>query len=160
FMPTQATIDRRYWDSSCFIALLNDEPEAQDCERILDDAREGKTQIVVGPIVLVEVVRPRGTASPLPREIEQKIREFFENEYIKWRNFDRRIAEVARELCWSNGLHPRDAIHVATAIETKCDLVETLDPRILACDGHITGSAIRIVKPHWVGQLLLGSLNP
>ncbi len=42
---------RRYWDASCFIALLNDAAEAPACERILDQARGCQTEICVSPIV-------------------------------------------------------------------------------------------------------------
>lgn len=46
---SKAGVVKRYWDSFCFIALLNDDEGAEDCERILDDAKEGKTIIIVSP---------------------------------------------------------------------------------------------------------------
>ena len=33
-------IVRRYWDSSCFLTLLNGEEGAEDCENILDEAKK------------------------------------------------------------------------------------------------------------------------
>lgn len=150
-MPSPGLL-RRYWDAFCFIAILNDDEGADDCEKILDDAREGKTEIVVSPLVQVEVVRPRGSPHPLPKEDEEKIRAFFENDYLKWRNIDRKIADLARDLCWNHRVHPRDAIHLAVAIDTHCDLLETMDERLLGLSGQIQGVSLKIAKPKWVGQ--------
>ena len=148
---------RRYWDSFCFIALLNDDEGADDCEKILDDAKEGKTQIIVSPVTQVEVIRPRGTPHPIPQEHKETIRAFFENDYIKWRNIDRRIADLARDLCWQHNVHPRDAMHLAVAIDTECDLVETFDGHLLTLTGQIKvkDALLTIAKPRWTGQLEL-----
>jgi predicted nucleic acid-binding protein len=142
----------RCWDSSCFIALLNDEEEAEDCEKILNEAKEEKTSIIVSAIAQVEVIRPRGAPFPIAREHEETIRAFFENDYIKWRVVDRRIANLARDLCWKYGVHPRDAVHLAVAIDTKCDLLETTDRGFLQRDGTIMESQLKICKPRWTGQ--------
>lgn len=150
-MPSAGPV-RRYWDSFCFIAILNGDEGADDCEKILDEAKEGKTQIIVSPLVQVEVVRPKGAPHPIPKEDEEKVRAFFENDYIKWRIIDRKIADLARGLCWKYGIHPRDAIHLAAAIETKCDLLETTDDRLLRLDGRIKETTMKIVKPKWTGQ--------
>ncbi|MGE0684372.1 MAG: type II toxin-antitoxin system VapC family toxin [Candidatus Binatia bacterium] len=145
-------IIRRYWDASCFLALLNNDEEADDCEKILNDAKEEKTSIIVSPLVQVEVIRPKGSPSPLPKKHEETIRAFFENDYIKWRVLDRRIANLARDLCWQYGLHPRDALHLAAAIDTKCDLLETTDKGLLQRNGKIDETQLKIIKPRWIGQ--------
>lgn len=150
-MPS-AGLARRYWDSFCFLALLNDDEGADDCEKILDEAKEEKTIIGVSPLVQVEVVRPRSSPRPIPKEDAEKVRAFFENDYFKWRIIDRKIADMARELCWEHNVHPRDAIHFAAAIDTSCDFLETTDNRLLQVDGQVKGSALKIVKPHWTGQ--------
>jgi len=145
---------RRYWDSFCFIALLNDDEGAEDCEKILEDAKEEKIQIIVSPLVQVEVVRPRGSSVPIPREAEEKIRAFLENDYIKWRIIDREIADLAQSLCWKySGVHPRDAIHLAVALDTKCHMLETMDKRLLGLNGKMENSDLQIIKPKWTGQL-------
>lgn len=143
---------RRYWDSSCFITLLNDEEGAEDCERILDDAKEGKTLLCVSPMTQVEVIRPRGSAHPLPKDAKEEIQAFFENDYVKWHIIDRTIASKSQDLCWEYQLHPRDAIHVAVALRLECDLLESFDPHMLRCHGKIKGSSMAIQKPKWVGQ--------
>lgn len=88
-----------------------------------------------------------GSSSPIPREARGQIQVFFENDYIKWRMIDREIANKAQELCWDYNLHPRDATHLATALDLQCDLLETYDKRLLKWDEKIPSSSLRIQKP-------------
>ncbi len=149
---SKAGVVKRYWDSFCFIALLNDDEGAEDCEKILDDAKEGKTIIIVSPLVQVEVIRPKGSPIPIPIADKERVQAFFENDYIKWRNIDRSISNSAQGLCWAFCIHPRDALHVAIAIDTDCDILETTDDRLLKLPEKMKGMALKIVKPKWVGQ--------
>lgn len=144
---------RRYWDSWCFIAILNNEPEGATCEGILADARDGKLELIVSALTLLEVIRRKGDPLPISREHEQKIRDFFENDYIIMRNIDRLIAERGRDLCWSNQIRPRDALHLATALETECECLETGDPDLLRYNGMIGTPPIEIRKPRQTGQM-------
>ena len=143
---------RRYWDAKCFIALLNDEPDAATCERILEEAKERQTEIYVSPIVQLEVIRPKGAPAPLAKGLRDKIRAFFENDYIRLRVVDRKIANDAQELCWDYDLKPRDAIHLAVAIDLKCDLLETSDKHLLRLDTKIPSTSLRICEPGAIGQ--------
>ncbi len=150
-MPAGGLV-RRYWDASCFIALLNSEEGAEDCESILNEAKEAKTLIYVSPLVQTEVIRPRGSPKPIPVETRTQIQSFFENDYIKWRIIDRDIANSAQNLCWDYGLHPRDALHLAVALDLQCDLLETYDPDLLKLNGRIPNVSLGIQKPRWEGQ--------
>ena len=150
-MPAGGVV-RRYWDASCFIALLNSEEGAEDCESILNEAKEAKTLIYVSPLVQTEVIRPRGSPKPIPVETRTQIQSFFENDYIKWRIIDRDIANSAQNLCWDYGLHPRDALHLAVALDLQCDLLETYDPDLLKLNGRIPNVSLGIQKPRWEGQ--------
>lgn len=143
---------RRYWDSTCFLALLNDEEDAARCEQILEEAKRLSTEIYVSPLVQVEVVRPRGVPRPLAATQRERIRAFFENEYVKWRIIDRKIANDAQRLCWEHATHPRDAIHLAAAIDLNCDCLETSDRGLLRLDRSITGPALTICRPGAYGQ--------
>lgn len=73
----------------------------------------------------------------------QLIRDFFENDYIKIRTVDRHIADKAVAISQQFGLKSSDAIHIATAIEAKCEIMHTYDgedgkrKRPLAFDGQI-----------------------
>jgi hypothetical protein len=151
---------RRYWDSSCFIAILNNEDDGPTCERILADAKEGKLELIVSPLTMLEVIRPKGQPLPIPRDKEQIIRDFFENDYVIMRNIDRLIAEKGRDLCWTHQLKPRDALHLATALETACECLETKDPDLLRHSLALGNPPIEIRKPRWTGQLPLLTANP
>ena len=47
--------------------------------------------------------------------------------FIAVRNVTRAISETAREFVRSNGVAPKDAIHVATAVSSKVSTFETFD---------------------------------
>ena len=143
---------RRYWDSACFISILNGEAEAQTCERILDEAKHDATTIYVSPLVQTEVAKPKGAPSPLAETLREKIRMFFENDYLKWRTIDRKIANDAQKLCWDYAVHPRDAMHLACAMDLQCDLLETTDNGLVQLSGNILGTSLRICRP--------GALDP
>ena len=51
------------------------------------------------------------------------------------RIIDRLIAKRSLGLCWNAGLHPRDALHVAVALEEGCDVLETRDGKLLRNNG-------------------------
>lgn len=144
-----------YWDSCNFIALLNQDPEWEACQTVLVEADKGEVRIIVSALVLAEVVRPRGAASPLSRYHRELIRRFFERESIVMRTLDRHIAEKAQELSWEFGLHPRDAIHMATAISTECDYFETTDRHFLSLPARVKDLPISIRKPAGLGQTRL-----
>lgn len=146
---------RRYWDSTCFLSILNGEAAAEVCKGIMAAARAGKTKIFVSPIGQLEVIRPKGSPAPLPKEHRDTIRQWFENDYIHWHGIDREAGAMAQQYCWDFDLHPRDAIHLAIAVQIGCDLLETLDKDLLKWDGKLPGVSIRIRRP---GQPIPGSI--
>lgn len=146
---------RRYWDSTCFISILNSEETAEVCKGLLDAARAGKTEIFVSPIGQLEVIRPKGSPAPLPKEQRDTIQQWFENDYIRWHGIDRDAGAMAQQYCWDFNLHPRDAIHLAVAVQIGCDLLETLDKDLLKWDGKLPGVRLRIRRP---GQPIPGSV--
>lgn len=146
---------RVYWDSSCFLALINGEPRSSDCRRILDDAADGKITLVTSFWTMAEVIRPRGTQGPLPEEDEEEIRAFFENDFIIFRTVDRTVAEKARELCWqhANVVYACDAVHLATAVLSGCQRFEVIDNPLESLDRMLGEPPMTIRKPQWTGQL-------
>lgn len=138
---------RRYWDSTCFLSILNGEEEAAACEGILAAARAGETTIVVSPLPQIEVIRRKGSPTPVPQEQRETIRQWFENDYLRCQDIDREVSATAQGYCWDLNVRPRDAIHIAVAVRTHCDLLETLNPNLLKWDGKIPDSTIRIQRP-------------
>ena len=48
----------RYWDSSVFLGLLNDEPERVNiCQGVIEAAERNEVHIVTSAITLVEVIK-------------------------------------------------------------------------------------------------------
>jgi len=89
----------------------------------------------------------------LPLEQTQKILRFFEHEYIEVYQADRVICEEAHHIIRLNGLLPMDAIHMATALVAKVDLVVTTDSKkyrrkgLLFYDGRIGNPPLKVTLP-------------
>ena len=142
--------ERRYWDSFCFLAVLNnEEPYASTCIQILEEAKKNSVELVISPLTMAETVRSKGASAPIPIKHEERIAEFFENDYMRFRVIDRLIAKRSLDLCWNAGSHPRDALHVAVALEEGCDMLETRDGKLLRNNG-LKGLTIR--EPFWEVQ--------
>ena len=134
---------RRYWDTACFLSILNGEPTAAACKRIFDLAVEKKTEIWVTPLVQVEVVAPRASRPPIPEAERELVRQLFAYAPLHWRDVDQDLASLSRTLSVDFGVHPRDSVHVAAAIETGCDLLETFDKKLLGLDGRLPTESFR-----------------
>ena len=68
--------------------------------------------------------------------------DFFDNDFMHLRVIDRLVARRSPDLCWNLGLHPRDALHVAAALEERCNIFETMDSKITRQNG-LEGMKIR-----------------
>ena len=82
---------------------------------------------------------------------EKKIDDFFKHEYIRLVTLDREVAEGARKLARKHGLHPADAIHLASAIKAQADELLTWDENHFPINTTIEGVAIKL--PYWFGQI-------
>jgi predicted nucleic acid-binding protein len=154
-----ADIERRYWDSSAFLASIKNEAGRADiCENIINDARTGRCEIYTSMLTLTEVVKRRPKENPIDPATEATITAFFKNTFIKLVPVDFIIATRGRRLIWDfPWLAARDAIHIATALELKIAVLEHYD------DDDIGRVADRVKKenlpgfpeirhPYWVGQ--------
>lgn len=145
-----------YWDADPFLAWLQEEADKADlCRGTIDEAERGNLLIVTSALTLAEVLYKK-RQEVIGADRKDKVIELFRNEFIAVRNVTRAIAEVARELVWSNGIAPKDAIHVATAISSKVPTLETFDQELLAQNGKVgnPGLIIRIPQPLRQGKLL------
>jgi predicted nucleic acid-binding protein len=132
-----------YWDSDCFLAILNDaEPQKSKlCQSVLKDARDGKILIVTSAIALIEVIRIKGKPR-VDRIAEKKITGFLENSYINIRDVTPAVGLKARELIWRHNLRPKDSIHVATALLCKVPTLHAFDTDLLKLNGYFAGLSI------------------
>lgn len=53
------------------------------------------------------------------------------------------------------GLRPKDATHVATAIQAKVDVLETFDEELIKLSGAVGNPLLLIRKPYFPSQLEL-----
>jgi len=136
-----------YWDSDAFLGWLQDEPgKVELCEGTIERAKRGEVLIVTSTLTIAEVLWLRGG----PRIAEDKaeiVRKFFRRSYVRVRNVTRMMAENAQDLVWKHGVRPKDAIHVATAIDAKCPVLETFDDFLLKKSGVVGVPALTIRKP-------------
>jgi len=142
--------EKRYWDSSVIVALLNDEEgRAPDCVNVLNGAKAGKVQIVTSALAIAEVLKYRQN-KPIRKEDRRKITEFFQHQFITVVTLDRWIAFKAQEVHWDYNVPPRDAAHVATALRAKVNVMESYDgDDLLSVSGKIGSPplVIRTVQP-------------
>jgi predicted nucleic acid-binding protein len=150
--------EKRYWDSTVFLAwLLPEKERITDIAGVLDGAMRGKVVIVTSALTLTEVIKLKGYPS-LPRDHEKKIREFFQRSYIVTRGLDQFTAIDARELIWKHGIAPKDSIHVATAARARLRILETHDDELIALSQKIPvagGVPMTIRHPHFSETLPL-----
>lgn len=138
---------RRYWDSDVFLGLFNEEKDkVEKCRGVIKLAEKEEITIVTSALTLTEVVWIKGLPR-LSEESEDTIRRFFEQGYIAVRSVDRVIAEHARQLIWKHGVKPKDAIHVATALELELPILDTFDAELHKLDGKLGNPILRIGPP-------------
>ena len=142
-----------YWDSCCFIGLLQNEPDkAPALSDLSGKAAAGDLVIVTSALSIAEVCKLPGTGTQ-PEEQTKKVLGYFENPYIVVRSLDRLIAERANRIARDTGIRPPDAVHVATAIITGCEVLYTYDGKkkgpkaLLGYNGAAWLQPMRIEKP-------------
>ncbi len=150
-MRTRQTI--RYWDSGCFIAWFNKEAGRYDkCKATLDKAEAGEVLLVVSAITLIEVIKLKNH-NIIPKDKEEIIKAYFQNEFISVRNVDRNIGEIARDLIWGYNVQPKDSIHVATALFYEVPILNTFDRDLIKLSKLVGGNpSLTICEPDIVIQ--------
>lgn len=152
-----------YWDSSVFVAFLNEEEKRADIvESLLEEGRSGNIQIVTSSFTLVEVVKLRGH-KPLSPKDEKMLREFFEYSFIKLVDATRKVCEDARMLIWKHAhLKPKDSVHLASALEFSkrlhLDALFSYDADFTKLNNVVT-NAFEITTPY-VHQSTIKFPNP
>lgn len=137
-----------YWDSACFLAWLQDEVDSSDlCKHVLDECEQGKTRLVTSALTIAEVLALKGRR-PIPVDRREKVEAFFKPSFIIVRSVTRRTSEAARKYVWEHGVSPKDAIHIATAIEAEIDDLHTFDRDFIKQSGKHGSPLLQIRKPY------------
>lgn len=149
----------RYWDTNCFLGIINEEADKLPaCRAVLREAEDGSLQIVTSALTLTEVLWPKGERR-LSAESAEKVQRFFRHEWLLLYDLDRTLAERAREVVWNHAVRPKDAIHVATALDAKVDQFDTFDGPLIELSGKIGNPPLIIGQPN-VQQSLLDQIEP
>jgi predicted nucleic acid-binding protein len=136
-----------YWDSDAFLGWLQDEPgKVELCEGTLQRAKAGEVLIITSSLTIAEVLWMRG-APKVSRDKGDKLRRFFRRSYIRVRNVTRGVAEASQDLVWDHGIKPKDAIHVATALDAKATALETFDDGLIGKSQQVGDPPLTIRKP-------------
>lgn len=154
-----ASPKRVVWDACAWIALIQKEKIFRDdiliedryasCRSVIDAAAKGKFEIVTSGLCLVEVCKNPGVKA----EGDDKIADFFDQDYILMVSVDKYVGTHARRLMMKGypKLKPADATHLATAVVSNADEMHTFDVDLLNLDGIIPkldGTVLHICKPN------------
>jgi predicted nucleic acid-binding protein len=136
-----------YWDSDAYLAWLQAEQgKVELCAGTLKRADQGEVIIFTSALTIAEVLWMRG-APAIPQQKAEIVRRFFRRSYFRVRNVTRAISEGAQDLVWNHGIRPKDAIHVATALDVGVAFLETFDEQLLKNTGTIGNPPLCIRKP-------------
>jgi predicted nucleic acid-binding protein len=124
-----------YLDSVAVLAHFRQEAGRVDkCAGTLERAEAGDVCIFTSALTIAECLWLRGNPK-IPKNRAEIVRRFFRRSFIRVRNVTRKTSEMAQDLVWDHGIHPKDAIHVATAIEGRVPVLETFDGGLIGKSG-------------------------
>jgi predicted nucleic acid-binding protein len=136
-----------YWDSDAFLGWFQAEPGKMDlCAGTLQRADQGEALILTSALTIAEVLWMRG-APMIQQDKAEIVRKFFRRSSIRIRNVTRAVSENAQDLVWTYGVKPKDAIHVATALDIGVAALETFDDFLLKKSGTVGNPGLLIRKP-------------
>jgi predicted nucleic acid-binding protein len=146
------SVEKVYWDTACFLAHLKAEVgKAEQCDGVLARAERGDVLIVTSALTIAEVLWVRG-GPKLPKDKAEIVQRFFRKSYIRVVNVSRKIAESAQMHVWENGVNPKDAIHVATALSISVVALESFDAGLIRKSGIMGNPLLLIREPQAAAQ--------
>lgn len=139
--------DRIYWDSDAFLAFLqNESGKAEKCAGTLRSAEAGEIYIYTSTLALTEVLWMKG-APKLTEDKAETLNRFLRRSCFRVRGLTRRIAENAQGLVWRDNIKPKDAVHVATALDAQAVRLETFDAALIKKSGTVGTPPLTICEP-------------
>ena len=144
-----------YWDSVALLGWLQNERGREDlCRATFERAEKGEVVIITSALTIAEVLWLRHSPK-ISKDRATLVRRFFRRSYIRVRAVTRGVSELAQDVVWDHGIKPKDAVHVATALEAKVLALETFDAELIKKSG-VRGLVVREPKPSTQGSLDLG----
>ena len=142
------------WDTNCFLALFNREQDRVDiCNAVVEAAKKGEIKLYTSFLTICECAKIRDEYAS---EAETIITGFFKHRYIIPVAIDDKVSRITRSLVREHKLDVKDAIHLATAISIKADVLQTWDgDDLLKLNGKIPNIKTQIAKPMLEFQTIL-----
>jgi|GEM_PF-4181489 len=140
---------RQYWDTSVWAAWNNNDHDnaRETCNKLLREAEEGKLEIALSTLVVAEFCPPK------TQEFDDLLNKYLQRSQFIFVAVNRVIAEMARALTGKySRLKGADAVHVATAIFSKAEVLYTYDDKDMLKFAPVI-TEIKISKPVWTGQM-------
>lgn len=153
-----------YLDSNFYFDyLITNRREHAVAKRVVDAWKAGEVEIATSALTIAEVLYVKiddGSARMMiDRSREPDILDLFQQygaRRFKLVELDRRTAESARQIVWDHGIHPKDAIHVASALKARCPAMFTRDKKLRNASGKLGGQPkLQITVPVWMVQTSL-----
>ena len=125
------------------------------CQQVLRAARDKKLRVFTSFLSIAECTTINVDASNRPPSPPDEIKRFYEMLLLSGKSgielipITQTIAIKARDLRWVSDINLRgaDTIHVASALQLKCDEIWTRDGRIWASRVKLAELGISVVKP-------------
>lgn len=152
-----STKPRVYMDSCCYIELAlqsigrhdsGREDDLWHLKELLNAAFDGEIESLTATLSIAECAHAKGDISDDVKTLFKKF--LTSGRYVLLIQDSVLVAERARNLRWVHGLalSGADAIHIASALELKCDEFLTWDERLLAKATELEALALPVRVPH------------
>jgi predicted nucleic acid-binding protein len=165
-VPSRPPPLRVYADSCLYISVIKRDadvladgtPRWQVSRSLFAAAQRGDVLILASTLVQAEVlgngeVRTR----PADSQVQTMVSDWFLADYVEWCDVDRMISRRVGELSGRYGLRGADAVHLASAIRLRADVLMSNDGGFASCHGQVI-DGVRVLKPEVVWQETLDDL--
>lgn len=146
---------RVYLDSSGFVAYLNgNETYSLQAKSIIEAAEREELEIWTSYLTMAEVTKKRSVQFPRLTNDEQSVTELFQNPSIKFVAIEYVVGTYSQQIVWDFQKGPRDALHLASAVFAKCEVVYAIDGGMFEVNNR-TSNRIKIPEvryPDFQGQ--------
>ena len=112
----------------------------ENCKLLLDSVRDGDHLAYGSTLLIAECIAVKDSSQQNKRITDEDVKSIFKRLLLSGKPIipvqpTPKITELARTLAWddglTNGVGCMDRIHLATAIEMKCDVLITSDIRLI-----------------------------
>ncbi|HET6909109.1 MAG TPA: type II toxin-antitoxin system VapC family toxin [Mycobacteriales bacterium] len=144
--------ERLYLDADVYLGLIKGEADRVDIARsLLRDGQDRRFRVVASTLLYAEVCGHGDVrAASDQAAVDQKVSAFFEYGFIEWVEVDLVVAREARRLSRVHRLRGADAIHLASAIRARCDVLMTWNKNDFPIGQTVEGVEVR--EPFLFGQ--------